>query len=1482
MSIAEEMSKDWNSQKTPPLSIQKQSAMAEEETSDRQHKFVANAFEDLGSALYDWCKGAVAGAEEVGRAASARGANLPAEYLDEYVSDKDKPELTNEQQQVEDWYQKAVNTFNDETTKPVMVAAALSGLPGLSQLGAMAMVPMMAEDLSHNVEKEGVVSGTATTVLNMAPIIGSYRQILDPNFQKFAEAHPGRATGLLLMNEAPWLAGAVQASKAIRMSELTEKFKGNIKKAREALRYEEQAVKPKPNPESVNAEVKADKKFSPKKAKTPQEEVNMSENPKVAEEIDKIMYDDALNKEAESIKANKVHRGAYDQDIEAIPPSDMSITSVTVPEIYATVNKILPFRIEAVLAKSKAVLGEYRPGKQFGSVRDTLNLETVAHEVGHYLDEKFKILGHDKELTEGAKSRWKNGEYAEAEYRGEGIAEFTTEYVLNPDAARQNFPGYYAEFVKKLAENPEIARDFETMCQQVRLWKTMEPAERVRGNMIFAGEVNKPMTQKALEVWDKIKASWVDEYEPFKKIIDDFVNRKAIALLQSENPAVRAAAVKNFAPARATALLGFFSNLDDAVAISALEKVYNIPLNKITLGTIYENLRVIQKDKAVMDYLANNKQYKNIHEAFSAYSAALHSLDVIGVKNAERVSLLTEKLNSFKEILQKSLDNEESLRKVLGELKDIDETTSPELFALKNQIEAKLADKKVSQKQDFLSTKIKELEQTVKDIEEGRNDYKTFADREALQAVIDNAPKQFADLTNNLSGVTENLMTLAVHFGFVSAKEAADIRKNYPHYVPLHRDFSLDHLVELGSGSKGKGKGFVNVDQPLYSLSKEGSTRTLIDPITELYKATHQLIEMGERNKIAQTLANLTKYDGSGELVVKVNGKPSAARGVFAVWEDGKQTYYKTIAPGLYDAITSSNAVAKGSLDVITNVLRKGASALRIGATSTPAFMAWNLIRDTVTASLYSKTGLVPIKGTLDGFFKKYDGDLKVFGKKVWSFKNDSKKLADQQLRADFLVQGVPFSTFIGSNKDITKMFLKRVKNKTKGDKLLDGLTKPLEFFENLNEATEQAPRLAEFSRMYNRMINEGYSVQEALFVAGQQARDLTVNFSQAGKYGKTVNKYTAFFNAAVQGNVKLAQAVAADVARTKKILKGIHEGTVHPKNAVERTISDLKSGKINLIEAMKRCPMGTTAWALTSITLPSIALWTINHDKDWYRDLPYREKMTNWFIEVADGVIIRLPKPELPGYVFGSIAERLMDKAVDQDPQAVLNSTMGTFLFDSVMTSAVPTAVLPILEWSTNWSFFRDRPVVDARYQKLEDEAQYNIYTSEMAKYAGQTFGKSPMKIDNAFRDVTGSLGSFFLKTTDELFKDNQMPERDWRDKTRFFYNPTPNSKNRTAEVFYDGLDKLSKKFNTEKHKGLKKNNQKPKELKGMERASRKLSDQYKIRGNIMEAKGKFAAMSPAERAEELKKVNYEINRIQNDANHKYLNYTYVPSRKK
>ena len=1487
-SLQDEMLQKMLADDSPTLEDQVEKAEAKAEQGQNLY------WRDMGSALYDWAKGAVEGAEEVGRAASNRGANVPAEYLDEQALEK--PELTPEQQQSEDWYQKAVDKFNEESTQPLMVAAALSGIPGVSQLGAMGMLPMLAKDLQSNVEKEGVVSGTVSTGLNLVPFLGSYRMTQDPNFQKFAELHPARASGLLVMNEAPWLATGIQLAKVIDREALVKKFKGNMDKV---LEYERK-VKTQKDLEAAakksdvaksettgakDTEVKmareegsptpkGEEKFKPRKPQNPDEEVNMARNPEVSKEIDDGVINERLVREQADIEANRVHKGAYDVEVEAAPPTDLNLGRVTVLRIWDTVNEIVPARIGNLVTRSKRVLGHFRPIQEIVNVRDTLNLPTLAHEVGHYIDTVLNITGFDKELIDAAKSKWKSG-YKEHEWRGEGIAEFTTEYVLNPEIAKQNFPGYYEAFTKAIADHPELASKFEQLCQEVRTWKHMSPEERVRGNMVFDGDIKKGLVTRVKETFDNIRDAWLDDTHTLQAIGEDFLDSVGITaatLLNSENPFITSAAIKNWIPARGTMLNGFFSNLTDNFAIASLEKIYNVPLNKITLGTIYNKLRELNIDKKIHKYYTD-RGFSNIHEAFSAYALAVHALEVIPVKNAERIASKTEKLTGYLKQLEKlkpveTLDKE--IRKLMSDISDpANASKLPELrqkvaekIELKKAYEKQTVSPKEQQKIAQLEKKIQQTEMEIDAIKNGLDDYKTFADKPDLQAMVDNAPPEFKALMKDLSDVSDNYLRLAKRFGFVTEEEYKSLRKQYPHYVPMHRDFSLDLLkVNPGGSGKSGSSGFVDVMSPIRALKEQGSTRTVIDPISELYKATQTLIDAGERNLIGQQFAKLAKMDKAGRILVETGERASSStKGVFSVWENGKQKYYQALAPGLYEAMTgNSHAAARYAKNVFNTILTKGAECLRIGATSTPMFMLWNGFRDTFTAAFYSQTGLAPIKGTIDGFMLR----------------------ADQQLMADFMAQGVPFSTFIGSNKDIMKMFMNKTKLKTTKDKAMDILKKPFEVFEHVNEATEQAPRLAEFKRLYDKLIKEGRPEQEALFLAGQAARELTVNFSKMGTNVRQYNKYAAFLNAAIQGNVKIVEAFGKDLYRTARILKEIHEGKISPKSEAQKTWNAWKNGDINAIEAIRKAPMGTTIGGLLEISLPCIALWALNHDKDWYKDLSYEEKMRNCFVEVADGVILRFPKPELLGYILGSIPERMLDYAYDNDPQALLMSSAGEFMLESLAPQVLPTALLPVYEWRSNLNFFRDRPIEDAKAQKVLEEDRYDIYTSEMAKYAGKTLGLSPMKIDNSFRDVTGSLGSFFLGVTDMALKDKKLPAKDWRDMTRLTYNPTPNSRNRTSEVFYADSQKAEQKFNSEVMKGLKKKNQKPKELKIYDAAKKALKPLYTEQKQITNGVGKYEKMTPEERGKKRDEIREQINTIQRKANNK-AGYRYIPQKKK
>lgn len=96
----------------------------------------------------------------------------------------------------------------------------------------------------------------------------------------------------------------------------------------------------------------------------------------------------------------------------------------------------------------------------------------------------------------------------------------------------------------------------------------------------------------------------------------------------------------------------------------------------------------------------------------------------------------------------------------------------------------------------------------------------------------------------------------------------------------------------------------------------------------------------------------------------------------------------------------------------------------------------------------------------------------------------------------------------------------------------------------DFNQMVEEAPRLAEFKRALER----GYSPEKA----GAKARDLTLNFARAGTKGRQLNRWTAFFNAQIQGFDKFCRML------------------------YER-------------------PIETVTFSTAYITLPTIALWSQN-----------------------------------------------------------------------------------------------------------------------------------------------------------------------------------------------------------------------------------------------------------------------------------------------
>ena len=265
----------------------------------------------------------------------------------------------------------------------------------------------------------------------------------------------------------------------------------------------------------------------------------------------------------------------------------------------------------------------------------------------------------------------------------------------------------------------------------------------------------------------------------------------------------------------------------------------------------------------------------------------------------------------------------------------------------------------------------------------------------------------------------------------------------------------------------------------------------------------------------------------------------------------------------------------------------------------------------------------------------------------------------------------------------------------------------PIEALRAFSEATEMATRLAEFD-----LAKNGYTgIGNRLFgkdrkplsntEAGIEARDVTLDFGRHGKSTQSLNQTIAFFNAAIQGTDKM-----------------IREFKEHPAQMTVKTF------------------MG--------ITLPSVLLWYLNKDDPRYQELPQWQKDIFWVIPGKD-TLYKIPKPFELGILFGTVPERVMQYMYDKEKgrNGPGFKGLGGSIIDNLLPSAIPTGMLPALEWISNYSFFMGRNIVPLSQSKLPDRQQYGPYTSYLARKVGNDFDLSPRKIDNAIQDVGGNLAA-------------------------------------------------------------------------------------------------------------------------------------------
>lgn len=572
----------------------------------------------------------------------------------------------------------------------------------------------------------------------------------------------------------------------------------------------------------------------------------------------------------------------------------------------------------------------------------------------------------------------------------------------------------------------------------------------------------------------------------------------------------------------------------------------------------------------------------------------------------------------------------------------------------------------------------------------------------------------------------------------------------------------------------------------------KGSTRDIIDPLESIIKNTFQFYNTIERNHVGRTFAKLADKNGVGQIVERVHGNKAKTDNTFNVWENGEKVTYETTP----ELIQTMRMLDKDQSNMVVKIFSYPANWLRAGATLSPEFILRNPVRDMIGASIYSKHGFIPVVDTFKGlasFLKK--------GELYWEYmKSGAAHAAMVSLDRDYL--GGQLRDIMGRESKATKL----IKN-------------PLELLRAMSEATEMATRLAEYDNArkgYTGLRNRLFGKERKPLSAREAAlesRDITLDFSRRGTHTKRLNQITAFFNATLQGADKMARAFKED-------------------------------------------PRGMTVKTMLYITLPSVLLWYMNKDDERYQELPQWEKDTFWIIPGKENMY-KIPKPFEAGVLFGTSFERMLQYMDDakNNRKSVGFKGYGERVMDSLAPGLIPTGAIPVLEYMTNHSFFRQRNIIPQSQENLPARLQYGANSSEVAKFVGDKINVSPYFVDNTIRGYGGGLAGLGLSAIDAATgaKENNTAKKWYEAPGLRGFTAAPYQSSNSVQRVYDDYKEQEKLHNAFKLTGQRPEGYDAKEFARLKNASDSLKNLNKASKAIINNE----RMSGEQKREQLDKIN-------------------------
>lgn len=563
--------------------------------------------------------------------------------------------------------------------------------------------------------------------------------------------------------------------------------------------------------------------------------------------------------------------------------------------------------------------------------------------------------------------------------------------------------------------------------------------------------------------------------------------------------------------------------------------------------------------------------------------------------------------------------------------------------------------------------------------QEGRENLFTPDDIAALrslnQGTMDDGRSRavvYRDVLKQFNTYQKAVMDVAEQAGLIDGSSRKLWESEF--YVPFYR------VMEEGDGTAGPGQIGGLTGQKAFKKLK-GGKEPLGDLLANTLANWSHLLSASMKNMAANTALQAAEQMNIATRVRE------AEKGSLRVMVNGKERHYLVDDPLVLDALTMLNH--QDWNNPAMKAMRSFKHALTVGVTSSPAFRARNLLRDSISSIAANDLGYNPLKNMAAGW-KGTGKDSPTLHRLLaggGAVRFGSLNDGDQATYAKRLIsRGVDSSQILNTPAKAAK-----------------ALRSAWDTYQEIGDRLETVNRAA----LYEKLRAEGKSHLEASYAA----RD-AMDFTSAGKWASVrfLTQIVPFMNARLQGMYKLGRGASADPRRFLAVA-------------------------------------GAVAMASTLLFLLNKDDEEFKQLPDWVRDTYW------WVRIPGTEKALYLPKPfevGVMGSVAERLTELALSG--DDYQAGDFASTAGSLLWNQLSMSPVPQAFKPLMEAAFNYDSFRDRPIDSMGQERLPAEERYTARTSASAVAAGQLTGISPQRIEHLVRGYFGWLGTQALNTADYL----------------------------------------------------------------------------------------------------------------------------------